>query len=125
GRNRNRASEAEELLRQSLQIRKAARDSDGEAQVLHTLGQLIGRNRNRASEAEELLRQSMELGVQLNKDTHMAQVLYTWGKLRARSNREEGIQLLHRSLDLNRKIHHSSGVEIVRRELRRMGEDVE
>ena len=123
GRNRSRTGEAEGLLRQSITLRRELRDKHGEAQVLHTLGQLIGRNRSRTGEAEGLLRQSITLLRELRDKDGEAQVLYTWGKTIARSNREESIRLLRRSLTINQQLNNAYGIELVERELRRMNAD--
>ncbi len=123
GRDRQRASQAEELLRRSLEVGEQLENRQHQAQVLHTLGQLIGRDRQRASQAEELLRRSLELLQNLDDALGQAQVLYTWGKIRSRSDRQEGIGLLRRSLAINEEKHNSEGVELVRRELRRMQGD--
>ncbi|MGE6314543.1 tetratricopeptide repeat protein, partial [Shewanella baltica] len=61
GRKAGGFTEAEELLRRSIELLKQVNDKHGQAQVLHTLGQLLGKDRSRAKEAEELLRRSIEL----------------------------------------------------------------
>jgi tetratricopeptide (TPR) repeat protein len=123
GRDRNRSGEAEEMLRQSLAIRPDRHDAFGEAQVLHTLGQLLGRDGNRSGEAEEMLRQSLAIGEQQRNNLHQAQVLYTLGKLLSRSNREESIRMLRRSLAINRQMHNSYGINLAQSELRHMKAD--
>ena len=120
GRDRKRSGEAEKLLRQSLAILQTLGDAFGQAQVLHTLGQLIGRDRKRSGEAEELLRQSLAIGEQERNKLHQAQVLYTLGKLLSHSNRGESILMLRRSLNLNREMRNSYGINLAQSELRRM-----
>ncbi len=122
GRDRRRAEEAEGLLRRSLEIGESQNNEMHQAQVLHTLGQLVGRNRKRAEEAEGLLRRSLEIGERRNNRLHEAQVLYTLGKLRSsshrKSDREDAVTLLRRSLSLNREIGDHAGARLVERELR-------
>jgi tetratricopeptide (TPR) repeat protein len=91
---------AEALLDRSLKINEALENQFGEAQVLQTLGQLIGRDRKRAAEAEGLLRRSLAIGESLDADWHVAQVLHTLGQLigRDRERVAEADELLQRSL---------------------------
>jgi tetratricopeptide (TPR) repeat protein len=122
GRDRKRAAEAEGLLRRSLAIEESLGADWHVAQVLHTLGQLIGRDRERVTEADELLQRSLSTGQAHGNKLHQAQVLYTLGYLRSRSDRDEAIELLRRSLALNQELHDHRGIAIVQKELRRLGD---
>ncbi len=110
----------EKLLRKSLELLDELGDPFGEAQVLHTLGQLVGRDSGRSEEAETQLRKSREIGEVLGNRNHQAQVLYSMARVVGvlPSTAEE---LLRESLRLNRAISNKSGERIVRAELRRRG----
>jgi uncharacterized protein HemY len=111
--------EAEELLRESLEIEQTLNDSFGTAQVLHTLGQLVGRDQGRRAEAGELLRESLEIGRDLDHPNHQAQVLYSTSQL-AGTPPDDAEALLRQSLELNRQMRNSHGEQIVERALRRL-----
>jgi tetratricopeptide (TPR) repeat protein len=106
---------AEDLLRRSLALLEKLHDQHGQAQALHTLGQLIGKDRNRVSEAEELLRRSLEIGEKIKNKNHQAQVLFSLGKLIWEKNQSEALQMLERSIELNRKVPWAR--KMVQREL--------
>jgi len=99
---RGRIQQAEAELSRSITIRRKLDDVHGEAQVLHTLGQLIGRDRRRSAQAEGMLRQSLTILRALGDVRGEAQVLHTLGQLvgryRRRSAEAEG--LLRQSLTL-------------------------
>jgi tetratricopeptide (TPR) repeat protein len=102
---------AERLLRRSVALLVMLHDRFGEAQVLHTLGQLVGRDRRRAAEAEELLRRSLALEDELHDRFGEAQVLHTLGQLvgRDRKRAAEAEELLQRSLALLVELHDRFG----------------
>jgi tetratricopeptide (TPR) repeat protein len=99
-----RAGRGERLLRRSLEINEAMRNRPGLAQVLNTLGQLVGRNSKRRAEAEDLLRRSLEIEEDLGTPLGEARVLHTLGQFlgRDRKRRAEAELLLRRSLDIER-----------------------
>ncbi|MGL5824084.1 MAG: hypothetical protein ACRCYU_04500, partial [Nocardioides sp.] len=78
---RRQARRAEDLLRKSLDIGGELNNEFHQAQVLHTLGQLVGRDRKRVSEAEDLLRKSLDILEELGDEFSQAQVLHTLGQL--------------------------------------------
>jgi len=106
-----RTRPAETELKRSLALRRELRDQHGEAQVLHTLGQLIGRDRNRSGEAEELLRQSLALLRELRDKFGEAQVLHTLGQTIGRNKGRSGEaeELLRQSLTLRRELRDKHG----------------
>jgi tetratricopeptide (TPR) repeat protein len=112
---RHRPQKAELLLDRSLEINQVLKNEFGQAQVLHTLGQLIGRNRNRTGEAEQLLRQSLaietELGDGQPQALHQAQVIHTLGQLigRNRNRTGEAEQLLRQSLAIETEAGNAYG----------------
>jgi tetratricopeptide (TPR) repeat protein len=91
----------ERLLARSLEILIQLRDRFGEAQVLHTLGLVIGRDQERRREAEDLLQQSLAIGQELKNLSHQAMVLHTLGRLIGRDQRRraEAEDLLRQSLE--------------------------
>jgi tetratricopeptide (TPR) repeat protein len=123
--------QAEAELNRSLAIRRTLRDAHGEAQVLHTLGQLVGRDRNRLGEAEELLRQSLSIFRGLDDKHGEARVLHTLGQVvgRDRNRWGEAEELLRQSLVIERnqnefgkaQVLHTLG-QLVGRDRKRRGE---
>ena len=76
-----------------------------EAQVLHTLGWLVGRQKGRERDAEELLRTSLELAEEQGMPHfHEARVLHTLGKLvgRQETREPEARKMMEMSLDIGR-----------------------
>ncbi|MGR1254812.1 tetratricopeptide repeat protein, partial [Aeromonas veronii] len=88
----------------SIELLVQVNDKHGQAQALHTLGQLLGKDRSRAKEAEELLRRSIELLVQVNDKHGQAQALHTLGQLlgKDRSRAKEAEELLRESYSLDK-----------------------
>jgi tetratricopeptide (TPR) repeat protein len=103
---RHRPQKAELLLDRSLEINQVLKNEFGQAQVLHTLGQLIGRDRKRTDEAEQLLRQSLAIETELGNRSSEAAVLHTLGQLigRDRKRTDEAEQLLGKSLNLGESL---------------------
>ncbi|MGE6314542.1 hypothetical protein ACQKC1_01960, partial [Shewanella baltica] len=93
----------------------------GQAQALHTLGQLLGKDRSRAKEAEELLRRSLLVGEKINNINHQAQVLFSLGKLIFDANPNDGRALLLRSIELNKRLKNTYFVKLVNEELAKRG----
>jgi tetratricopeptide (TPR) repeat protein len=103
--------EAELLLRRSLQLLDTLGDTHGEAQVLHSLGNVL--SRKKPTEAEELLRRSLVLREELGDTFDEAQVLHSLGNLLARKGAAEAETLLRRSLVFGEKLqvtHHVAQV---------------
>ena len=78
-RKRHQPGRAEPLLRRSLELLEALGDRHGQAQVLHSLGNLIGSRE--PQEAADLLRRSLELSEALGDRHGQAQVLNSLGNL--------------------------------------------
>ncbi len=97
--------EREALLRRSLEIGEEINAVIHQAQVMHTLGQLVGRNASRRAEAEELLQRSLRLGIDEADEEHQAQVLHSLGQLvgRQAKRRSEADELLRRSLEIGER----------------------
>ncbi|MBO2701829.1 tetratricopeptide repeat protein [Shewanella algae] len=111
GRKAGGFTEAEELLRRSIEIGEEIKHYHHQAQALHTLGQLLGKDRSRAKEAEELLRRSIELLKQVNDKHGQAQALHTLGQLlgKDRSRAKEAEELLRRSIELLKQLNDKHG----------------
>jgi tetratricopeptide (TPR) repeat protein len=101
----HRPGEAEKFLRRSLHILEQLPDFHGQAQVLHTLGQLLWPSDR--PEAEKFLRRSLHILEQLPDFHGQAQVLHTLGQLLWPSDRMEAERLLRRSLQIGEEIGHS------------------
>lgn len=100
-------ADAEVLLRRSLALLEKFEDAHGEAQVLHTLGNLI--SRNKPTEAEEFLRRSFAL-LEKFKDAHgEAQVLHSLGNFLSRNKPREAEEFLRRSLALEEEFGRTLG----------------
>ncbi|NBC32900.1 MAG: tetratricopeptide repeat protein [Alphaproteobacteria bacterium] len=103
--------EAERLYRLSLDIGEECSDAHHQAQVLHSLGNLLARRK--PDEAEVLLRRSLELEEASGNRHGAAQVLHSLGNLLARRQPDEAEALLRRSLRLGEEIratHHQAQV---------------
>ncbi len=100
-------TEAEGMLRRSLDILEEIRDRHGQAQVLHTLGQNLWRRD--PTEAEGMLRRSLEIGEAIGHRFHQAQVLHTLGQNLWWRDPTEAEGMLRRSLDILEKIRDRHG----------------
>jgi tetratricopeptide (TPR) repeat protein len=115
---RREDEEAERLFRRSLELRVVLGDLQGEAHVLHSLGNLIA-DKN-YGEAERLMRRSLELREKLQDWQGEAQVLHSLGNLIARDNSSEAEELLSRSLRLRESKNDLVGIAQVLNSLGRL-----
>lgn len=90
--------DAEELLRRSLKLGEDIGNRHHQAQVLHSLGQLLW-NKNRR-EGERLLRRSLKLEEDIGDQHGQAQVLHSLGQKLWNRDPEEAEEFLRRSLKL-------------------------
>ena len=109
-RYRGNWDEAENLYRQSLELRTELGDRSGMASTWASLG-YIQQCRGNWDEAENLYRQSLELMTELGDRSGMT---YSWGVLgdiqRKRGNWDEAENLYRQSLDLRTELGDRSGM---------------
>lgn len=103
------------LLSRSLGILEALGDQFGQAQVLHTLGQLLWHEDPRS--AERLLRRSIDLGRSLNRLLHVSEVLHTLGQALWSVRPTEAETLLRESLAIDQQLDNRTGVAQVQHTL--------
>ena len=110
---RKRWEEAEDAYKESLELLKKINDPFGQAQVYHSLGNLLSKERNRWEEAEDAYKESLELG----KDNlhHKAQVYHSLGNLlsKERKRRGEAEDAYKESLELLEKVNDQRGLSMV------------
>lgn len=111
-RNPKRLDEAEATYRKILEVGKPI----AEAQVLHSLAILIARDESRAKEAEKLYRDSLKAGE--GNSNHVAQTLRSLALLVQNWSIPEAVELLQRSLEINRRNRNTEGARLVKKSLR-------
>jgi tetratricopeptide (TPR) repeat protein len=99
--------EAEILFRKSLDIERELGNRHGEAQVMHSLANLIGRRR--PDDAEQLYGESLDIGRELGNRHHMAQVMHSLANLIGRRRPDDAEQLYRDSLDILRELGDRHG----------------
>ncbi|MBU0608393.1 MAG: hypothetical protein KKI08_10945 [Armatimonadetes bacterium] len=94
----HRATRAQELLDRSLRILERTSDRHGQAQVCHTLGQLLWPSDQ--PRAVELLERSLGILEHIDDEYGEAQVCHTLGRLLWPSDQPRAVELLERSLGI-------------------------
>ena len=109
---RSRWGEAENAFKNSLELLKKLNNPFGQAQVYHSLGNLLSKKRSRWEEAEEAYKQSLRLR-EVDDFFGQAQVYHSFGILlsKERSRWEEAENAFKNSLELGKdKLHHKAQV---------------
>ena len=104
GNRRYQTDRARQYLEESLAILRELGDRHGQAQVLHSLGKLLG-DRD-PGQAREYLDKSLAIERELGKRHGQAQVLHSLGKLLGGRDPGQARQYLDKSLAIGREIGH-------------------
>lgn len=107
---RRQPGEAETMLWRSIEIGREIKERDHEAQVLHSLANVIGRDQHRAKEAEELFWLSFDTRSERDRFGR-AQVLHSLANLisRNRAQAKKAEDLYWGSVQIFKDIHNGLG----------------
>ena len=120
-----RFDEAEKAYQRSIEIDGKLDNQCGVAQTLHSLANLLSRQEGRFDEAEKAYKRSIAIGEKLRNDNHLAQVLRSYALAIESRSPDETIELLQRSLDINRRRGNQRYVRLVERTIREVRRRVE
>jgi len=107
---RGEYAEAEELYRESLNIKRNLEDKQGIAATLHQLG-IIHQLRGGHAEAEELYRESLDISRDLEDKQGIAATLHQLGIIhQLRGEHAEAEELYRESLNIKRNLEDKQGI---------------
>jgi tetratricopeptide (TPR) repeat protein len=112
--------EAEELQKQSLQIKEKLGDQSGISKSLHQLA-TIEQHRGNYDEAEKLYKQSLQIEEKLGDKRGIASTLHQLGRIsEARNQLNPAKEYFETALEIFRQIQHKADAEIANKSLKRI-----